>query len=186
MIPRRMSLGAGALAVLTLMICTAGCADDGSPLPSSSTPATDAAESDGVDVATEAADDAETEAAGGESTAAAAEPATAASAPAEPIIDVSTAPGSGDFVGALEDVHGLVCSGDDGVWTAAGTVVNPTADVVDYRIYVSFLDAGGETVGLIETNADGVAGGAEQPWSAAVEWPAGELRCVLRVERVEP
>jgi hypothetical protein len=87
-------------------------------------------------------------------------------------------------VGALEDVQGLACSRDGAVWTASGTVVNPTVDVVDYRIYVSFLDAGGETVGLIQSDANDVAAGAEQEWSVDLEWPADDLRCVLRVERV--
>ncbi len=38
---------------------------------------------------------------------------------------------------------------------------------------MSFVDAGGETVGLIESNADDVAAGAEQDWSAQIDWPTG-------------
>ena len=173
---------------VALGCCLAACSDDGATSADPPTATTDRrGTSDELELAAESADDPFPD----DKSESAAEPSgdddpPAATVPPEAQIDVSTAPGTGEFVGALEDVQDLACSGDDGVWTAAGTVVNPTVGAVDYRIYVSFLDAGGETVGLIEANADDVAAGAEQEWSAEIQWPTGDLRCVLRVERIEP
>jgi hypothetical protein len=164
------------------------CGDDGSTSPSPSPATTDEqGTGDFVEIAPESVNDAETVTGSVEASTeerSSSSPEQSMTTPPEALVEVSTAPGSGDFVGALEDVQGLVCSQDDGVWTASGTVVNSTVDVVDYRIYVSFLDAGGETVGLIESDSDDVAAGAEQEWSIDIEWPADDLRCVLRVERI--
>jgi hypothetical protein len=161
----------------------AACADDATTTDRSQATADEPATADEVDIDAESAEEAEdddSEVAPPESTAA------VPTVPPEAQIEISTPPGSGDYVGALEDVQDMACTGVGGVWTAAGTVSNPTGDAVDYRIYVSFLDAGGETVGLVEAGAVDVAPGDGRDWSAAIDWRGSELRCVLRVERVTP
>jgi hypothetical protein len=141
------------MAALALVGGGGACGDDGVTAPSSSPATTDPRGTrDGVEIVPESADDSESGTGAGVASPpqrAGSDSATPVTTPPEAFIDVSTAPGSGDFVGALEDVRGLACRGENGVWTAAGTVV-----------------------------------GVEQEWSVDIEWPTGELRCVLRVERV--
>jgi hypothetical protein len=109
-------------------------------------------------------------------------PATTPTLP-EAVIEISTPPGAPDAVGALDDVEGLECAPADGRWTASGDVVNSTSTAVRYRIYVSFLDPAGETVGLIETDVNDVVAGARASWSAGFDSDTADVRCVLRVER---
>jgi hypothetical protein len=109
--------------------------------------------------------------------------APASTTTAEAVIEISNPPGSSDAEGALADVDGLECAAGGGQWSATGQVANPTDAIVDYRIYVSFLDTAGETLALIETGADNVEPGNTAEWSAEFDSSALELRCVLRVER---
>lgn len=102
----------------------------------------------------------------------------------EAVIEISNPPGSSDAEGALADIDGLECASVDGQWSATGQVANPTDTIVDYRIYVSFLDTAGETLALIETDADNVEPGNTAEWTAEFDSSALELRCVLRVERI--
>jgi hypothetical protein len=173
------------VAALAITWSLAACADDATTTDRSQTSVEDGSTADEVDMDPESAGDEQggtgSEEAGTGSTGA---PVPSQTVPPEAQIDISTAPGSGDFVGALEDVQGMTCTSDGGVWSAAGTVVNATGDVVDYRIYVSFLDAAGETVGLVQADVDDVASGDERAWSAEIDWPDSDLRCVLRVERL--
>lgn len=99
-------------------------------------------------------------------------------------VDTVNSQGEGGFVGAFSDVSASDCSQDGGEWTGTGTVLNPTSDVVSYRVWVAFLDSDGETVGLVESDVDGVGGGASADFSASM--PSSDtdtLQCVLRVER---
>jgi hypothetical protein len=102
---------------------------------------------------------------------------------AEAVIEVATQPGSGDFVGAREDVTAVTCEQSDGVWRAAGTATNPTDTSVNYRIYVSYLDPAGETLALIEHDIDGAEPSVAGEWSTEFTSDVAEMQCILRVER---
>lgn len=102
------------------------------------------------------------------------------------VVDVEVNPGTaGDaWEGARSDVGDVECRRDGATWTASATVANPTDAPVSYRIYTSFLDGGGDTRGVVQTNVVDVAAGEEQPWTAQAELDEQGLRCVLRVERI--
>jgi PBP1b-binding outer membrane lipoprotein LpoB len=101
------------------------------------------------------------------------------------LTDVKQAPGTGtDFTGALADTKVQHCDPKGDGWTVDGTVKNPTDSAADYRIYVSLLNASGDTRALVEVDSTGVDAGASKDWS--VDIPAKDeknLSCVLRVER---
>ncbi len=102
------------------------------------------------------------------------------------VVDVEVNPGTAgdDWEGARSDVGDVDCRRDGTTWTASATVTNPTDAPVSYRIYTSFLDGGGDTRGVVQTNVVDVAAGEELPWTAQAELDEQGLRCVLRVERI--
>lgn len=108
----------------------------------------------------------------------------ATSAAVDAVIDVDNQPGSDDYEGARDDVTDVTCTAYSGRWAAAGIVTNPTDTNVSYRIYVSYLDRAGETLGLIERDVDDVAPLEHSEWSTELESSAVDLSCVLRVERL--
>ena len=77
----------------------------------------------------------------------------------------------------------LACAVDGGSWSVSGKVTNPTATAVDYRIYVSFLDATNDTRGLLQVDVAAVASKADADWSGQLTLAESGLTCVLRVER---
>ncbi len=89
-----------------------------------------------------------------------------------------------NFVGAHTDVHDTTCKAAGSEWTAAGSVTNPTAAPVKYRIYVSFLN-GDTTVGLAEVNIADVGPKRTERWVEDVKLTGKDLRCILRVERAD-
>ena len=99
------------------------------------------------------------------------------------VVEVVNQPGQGVFEGARQDVADVTCASADGVWTAAGKVTNPRADSVQYRIYVSYLDPAGTTVGLIESDVSSLAAQQSAVWNTKLTSAAEGLTCVLRVER---
>jgi hypothetical protein len=103
---------------------------------------------------------------------------------ADAVIKITDQPGEGEFEGALDDVESD-CALDGAKWVASGTVTNSTNGPVGYRIFVSFLDAGGETLALIQADADlaGIAAGDAREWSVEFDSDTAGLKCVLRVER---
>lgn len=101
----------------------------------------------------------------------------------QPVVSIEHQPGTGDYVGALEDIDNLTCQQTDSGWEASGNATNPTDTDADYRIYVSFLDDNGETLGLLETNLDGLTPATSGEWSATLTPTTASLECVLRVER---
>jgi hypothetical protein len=119
-------------------------------------------------------------------TAATASP-SATSAPIEPgnvYVSTVNSQAEGDFVGAASDVTAQQCVAGDATWVGSGTLTNPTADKVDYRVWVAFLDATGDTVGLVQANVDGIKAGKSGDYSASMPYAKGDpLTCVLRVER---
>jgi PBP1b-binding outer membrane lipoprotein LpoB len=109
-----------------------------------------------------------------------------AAAAAKPgLTDVKQAPGTGkDFAGALADTKVEHCNPKGDGWTVDGTVKNSTDAPADYRIYVSLLNASGDTRALVEVDSTGVEAAQSKDWS--VDIPAKDeksLTCVLRVER---
>ena len=118
-------------------------------------------------------------------TASSSDSAPPASSSAKPgaVIQAPDAPRTSGFVGARADVTGLTCEKSGDGWKVIGTVTNPTAGAVDYRIFTSFLDATNDTAGLLQTDVKSVAPGAAQLWSGQLAVPGSDLRCVLRVER---
>lgn len=102
------------------------------------------------------------------------------------ITDVAHPPASGDFVGALVDVTAQTCDREADGWHVTGTATNPTADAVDYRIYVSLLNGASATRALVETEVLAVAAGAAGTFDVLIPIPDDDLRCVLRVERRTP
>lgn len=104
--------------------------------------------------------------------------------PSDVYISVLNSQAEGEFVGAATDVVSSSCAGDGGVWVGAGTVGNPTEEDVNYRVWVSFIDSDGETIGLVQSNVDGVAPNETGEYAASMPYSdPGELSCVLRVER---
>jgi hypothetical protein len=103
---------------------------------------------------------------------------------ADQLIEISTPPGgTGDFVGARADVSELTCEPTETGWTASGVVTNPTDAPAAYRIYVSFLDRSGTTLGVIEVGVGDVGPGEARQWSTDAAIAVDGLDCVLRVER---
>jgi hypothetical protein len=102
------------------------------------------------------------------------------------VVDVKTQPGTATdgFEGAVADVSDSRCDSIGGKWTATGKVTNPTSAAVNYRIYMSFVDAAGATPGLLEIDVDNVAAGASADWTGSLEIGLDDLKCVPRVERV--
>jgi hypothetical protein len=99
-------------------------------------------------------------------------------------VDVDNSQAEGDFVGALTDVVASSCEADGSNWVGSGTVVNSSESGADYRIWVSFLDSEGETVGLVQSNVDGIRAGNPGDFSATMPYAGTDaLTCVLRVER---
>lgn len=114
------------------------------------------------------------------------DPSAAATLPpkSDVYVDTANSQADGDFVGAASDVTSSECSGEGGTWTGWGTVLNSTTDVVNYRVWVAFVDSTGGTAGLVESDFDGVESGATGDYSASMPYPGADaLTCVLRVER---
>jgi hypothetical protein len=100
------------------------------------------------------------------------------------ITDVQQPPGTGKgLTGALSDTKVAHCEPKGGGWTVDGTATNPTDGTVDYRIYVSLLNAGGDTRALVEVDSTGVKAGDTKDWTVDIPVPDKNLSCVLRVER---
>jgi hypothetical protein len=111
--------------------------------------------------------------------------ATASTSPPSPgITDITDSPGTGaNLVGALKDTTVATCARKGSSWSVTGTVTNPTAGSVDYRIYVSLLNATNDTRALKQVNVDKLSPGASANWSADIPVDETGLSCVLRVER---
>jgi hypothetical protein len=112
---------------------------------------------------------------------------SATDAPLEPgnvYVDTVNSQAEGEFVGAATDVTEQSCDAGDGTWVGSGTLTNPTDEAVDYRVWVAFIGPDGDTVGLVQSNADGVEGGESGGYSASMPYTEEDaLTCVLRVER---
>jgi len=90
----------------------------------------------------------------------------------------------GGFDGAASDVASQDCSGEGGTWTGWGTVLNSTTGDANYRVWVAFVDAKGDTVGLVESDFDGVKPGEKGDYTGSMPYTGADvLTCVLRVER---
>jgi hypothetical protein len=102
------------------------------------------------------------------------------------VVDVKIQPGTATdgFEGAVADVSDRRCDSTDGKWTVTGKVTNPTNAAVNYRIYMSFIDASGATPGLLEVDVDHVVAGASADWTGSLDIGLDDLKCVPRVERV--
>ena len=171
----RLRISFACVAVLSLAACSSG--------PTSSTPT---AGSDPTTNSSAPATDSSTNPSSSpsEGSVPTGEPASEpVSTDAQPVIDVVNQPGTGTFDGAREDVTDVTCASNAGVWTSSGKVTNSTEAAASYRIYVSFLDAAGETLALMERDVDVLAAGASQDWSAEFTSSVEGLTCVLRVER---
>lgn len=111
-------------------------------------------------------------------------PTPSATAKTPGITDVTNAPGTGEgLTGAIGDTKVSTCELSGGAWKVAGTATNPTDAAVDYRIYISLLDAGSSTRALKEVDLAGVDAKASKDWSADIPITEKGLSCVLRVER---
>jgi hypothetical protein len=108
---------------------------------------------------------------------------TASNAPA--VIKTTNAPRTTGYVGARVDVTNLTCEQQGNTWKVGGTVTNPTAAPVDYRIFTSFLDDAHDTKGLLQTDVKAVAANEARTWTGELEIPASGLQCILRVERTD-
>ena len=99
-------------------------------------------------------------------------------------VDTVNSQAEGDFQGAASDVTAQSCEASEGTWLGSGTLTNPTDATVDYRVWVAFLNPSGDTVGLVQSNADGVKPGKTGEYAAAMPYVGADaLTCVLRVER---
>ncbi len=98
-------------------------------------------------------------------------------------VAIEDQPGDVEATGALRDVSGLVCEAEGSEWVATGQVTNPTDAAATYRIFISFLDADRDTVGVVQTTVDDVPSGEPVDWSARLDLSSDDLECVLRVER---
>jgi len=99
------------------------------------------------------------------------------------IYDVTHPPAEGEFVGALLDVSAHTCEQTPAGWRVTGTATNPTADEVDYRVYISLLNSSLITRALVEAEVVSVASGEAGTFDTLIALGDGDLRCVLRVER---
>lgn len=109
--------------------------------------------------------------------------ATVSHAPA--VIKTANAPRTSGYAGALADVTNLTCAQTGSSWAVSGTVTNPTAAPVDYRIFTTFLDSANDTRGLLQTDIKAVPAAESRQWNGELELGATGLRCVLRVERTD-
>jgi hypothetical protein len=102
--------------------------------------------------------------------------------------EVTVQPGSDPSAeGARADVTDQMCEEEQGTWTARGRVTNPLDEPRSYRIYVSFVDGGGQTRAVRQVDVFELAPAGERQWETTV--PLGGatgVRCVLRVERYDP
>jgi hypothetical protein len=104
--------------------------------------------------------------------------------PGNVYVDTVNSQAEGEFVGAATDATDQTCDAGDGTWVGSGTLTNPSTDTVDYRVWVAFMNPDGDTVGLVQSNADGVEAGESGGYSASMPYTESEsLTCVLRVER---
>lgn len=104
--------------------------------------------------------------------------------PGNVYVDVDNSQGEGDYVGALTDMVASSCAGDGGVLYGSGTVKNPSDVTVNYRIWVSFIDSDGETIGLVQDNVDGIDPGQQGDFATQMPYTGSDaVTCVYRVER---
>ncbi len=101
------------------------------------------------------------------------------------IVDIRDQPGDEEATGARDDVGQLTCEADGDGWRAAARVTNSTDAVASYRIFVSFLDAEGETLGVTQVDVDVLEPGESDDWDGSLAVSGDGLDCVLRVERFE-
>ena len=99
-------------------------------------------------------------------------------------VEVEVTPGS-DLAaeGAIDDSTEPTCDQEDGTWTSAGTVTNPTTEAKSYRVYVTFM-RGNQIAAIVQADAEGVEPGASAEWSARFPTAEDGLTCVISVERV--
>jgi hypothetical protein len=99
--------------------------------------------------------------------------------------EVTVQPGTDPLAeGARSDVDEVSCEEDSGTWVAAGRVSNRTSNLRDYRIYVSFVDADGDTRAVRQADVVSLEPGEQQRWQTSAPLAdATQVRCVLRVER---
>lgn len=102
------------------------------------------------------------------------------------IYDAVHPAGSGDYVGAVDDVTAHTCELESDGWRVTASLLNPTDDPVDYRVYISLLNGTNATRALVEREVLAVASGAEGQFDTLIPMPEAGLRCVLRVERRPP
>ena len=110
---------------------------------------------------------------------------TAGPTSTDEIVDIQDQPGDEDATGARDDVGQLTCEADGDGWRAAAQVTNSTDTVASYRIFVSFLDAEDETLGVTQVDVDGLEPGESEDWEGSLAVAGDDLDCVLRVERFE-
>jgi autotransporter translocation and assembly factor TamB len=111
-------------------------------------------------------------------------PATSPSDDRGAVIDITVNPGTAEgFDGARADVNDVDCDLSQGRWSIAGSVTNPLAESVNYRIYTSFLDSDRKTVGLLQIDVEAVEPSATRRWNGSIDVSEPDLTCVLRVER---
>ncbi len=101
------------------------------------------------------------------------------------IVDIQDQPGDEEATGARDDVGQLACEADGDGWRAAAQVTNSTDGVASYRIFVSFLDADDETLGVTQVDVEGLDPGESKDWEGSLAVSGDDLDCVLRVERFE-
>lgn len=113
-----------------------------------------------------------------------ASPAASLAPKSDVYVNTTNSQADGGFVGAASDVASQDCSGEGGTWTGWGTVLNSASEDANYRVWVAFVDAEGETVGLVESDFDGVKPGETGEYTASMPYTGADvLTCVLRVER---
>jgi len=111
-------------------------------------------------------------------------PATVPSDDRGAVIDITVNPGTAEgFDGARADVSDLDCDLSQGRWSVTGSVTNPLAESVNYRIYTAFLDSDRKTVGLLQIDVEDVEASATRRWNGSIDVSKPDLTCVLRVER---
>lgn len=99
------------------------------------------------------------------------------------LIAIDDQPGSVDgYTGAREDVEVERCERSGDAVDVAGVISNPTDVTQNYRIYVSLLEDD-DTTALVQKDVTEVAAGATSDWEVAIDVPAEDFECVLRVER---
>lgn len=110
---------------------------------------------------------------------------TSGPASTDEIVDIRDQPGDDEATGARDDVGQVTCeAGRDG-WRAAAQVTNSTDAVASYRIFVSFLDADDDTLGVTQVDVNGLDPGESEDWEGSLAVSGDNLDCVLRVERFE-